>query len=227
LNKNRQTGHTEHKREGNVHANKALTYALGLRSDDRSNSSCCHIWGVGDAAYQEANAVVQNNSFYSCVANMVLLPTPLKAFTDTMPEVKAMLRICACRLYGWHCDHESQAGTIARIDAWGDWDAYPKSWPRGDAPVIPLGTVRLNDEIKGGAQRRGRQIRKGLATARRFYPREKVKAAPNYWKIPYDEATSTESNYIGGITPLAVLASHEPEFELNKLVKPDAIGQLH
>jgi hypothetical protein len=32
LNKNRQTGHTEHKREGNVHANKALARVLGLRS---------------------------------------------------------------------------------------------------------------------------------------------------------------------------------------------------
>jgi hypothetical protein len=31
MNKNRQTGHTEHKREGNLYANKALTHALGLR----------------------------------------------------------------------------------------------------------------------------------------------------------------------------------------------------
>lgn len=105
MNKNRQSGHTEHKREGNLYANKALTHALGLRSDDRPNWSCCHIWGVDDALYQESNAVVQDRRFFSCVANMVLLPMPLKAFTDTMPEVKAMLRICARNLYGWHCDH--------------------------------------------------------------------------------------------------------------------------
>lgn len=39
--------------------------------------------------------MVQDHQFYSCVANMVLLPAPLKAFTDAMPEVKAMLRVCS------------------------------------------------------------------------------------------------------------------------------------
>ncbi len=76
-----QTGQTEHKREGNVHANKALTSALGLSSDDRPNWSCCHIWGVDDGKYQVANVVVQDRLYFSCVANMVLLPSPLKAFT--------------------------------------------------------------------------------------------------------------------------------------------------
>ena len=51
---------------------------------------------------------------------MVLLPTPLKAFTDTMPEVKAMLRICGRSLYGWECDHESMKETNAALD---DWEA--------------------------------------------------------------------------------------------------------
>jgi hypothetical protein len=32
MNKDRQTGQIVHKREGNVHANKALTHALGLRA---------------------------------------------------------------------------------------------------------------------------------------------------------------------------------------------------
>jgi hypothetical protein len=129
MNKNRQSGHTEHKREGNVHANLALTHALGLRSDDRPNWSCCHIWGIDDALYQEANAIVQDRRFFSCVANMVLLPTPLKAFTDTMQDVKAMLRICARHLYGWHCDHEGAVEGLAIVEGWTDWSAYPESWP--------------------------------------------------------------------------------------------------
>ncbi|WP_395445490.1 hypothetical protein [Caulobacter sp. UC70_42] len=186
LNKNRQTGHTEHKREGNVHANKSLTYALGLRSDDRPNWSCCHIWGVDDPSYQEANAVVQDRRFFSCVANMVLLPTPLKAFTDTMPEVKAMLRICARNLYDWHCDHESLAETIAAIETWGDWDAYPKSWPRVQVPATPLGIVPLNDGIRKCAKRRLVQIRRDLADPGPHYPIEEVKAALAYWGIPLD-----------------------------------------
>ncbi|MGV9008453.1 hypothetical protein [Brevundimonas sp.] len=186
LNKNRQTGHTEHKREGNVHANKSLTYALGLRSDDRPNWSCCHIWGIDDPSYQEANAIVQDHRFFSCVANMVLLPTPLKAFTDTMPEVKAMLRICARHLYGWHCNHEGLADTISTIDAWGDWDAYPQSWPRAGAPSTPLGVVPLDEGIRKSAVRRLAQIQRDLATAGPHYPRDEVKAAIAYWTLSFD-----------------------------------------
>jgi hypothetical protein len=145
MNKNRQSGHTEHKREGNVHANLALTHALGLRSDDRPNWSCCHIWGIDDALYQEANAIVQDRRFFSCVANMVLLPTPLKAFTDTMQEVKAMLRICARYLYGWHCDHEGAAEGFAAIEGWTDWSAYPQSWPTAQRATLPKGGAKVDD----------------------------------------------------------------------------------
>lgn len=73
MNRNRQTGVSIHKSEGNTHANKALTLALGLRAGERPNWSCCHIWGVDDASYQVSNAVVQDRRFFSCVANMVLL----------------------------------------------------------------------------------------------------------------------------------------------------------
>jgi hypothetical protein len=154
MNKDRQTGQIVHKREGNVHANKALTHALGLRTDSRPNWSCCHIWGVDDASYQESNAIVQDRRFFSCVANMVLLPSPLKAFTDVMPEIKAMLRICASALYGWHCDHESAAGIVRGIKAWSDWSSYPKSWPTGSRPNTPLGVVKLDAGIKQSAERR-------------------------------------------------------------------------
>jgi hypothetical protein len=70
MNKNRATGHSVHKSEGNVHANKALTLALGLRSKHRPNWSCCHIWGIDDARYQLSNAIVMDRRFFSCVGNM-------------------------------------------------------------------------------------------------------------------------------------------------------------
>lgn len=183
MNKNRQSGHSEHKREGNVYANKSLTHALGFRSDDRPNWSCCHIWGVDDALYQESNAVVQDRRFYSCVANMVLLPTPLKAFTDTMPEVKAMLRICARNFYGWHCDHSSLTHSIASINAWADWGAYPASWPRDGSSSTPLGVAPISDRIRQSADRRLERIRSDLKTAGEYYPRDEVCDALHYWKI--------------------------------------------
>ena len=182
-NKNRQTSQTEHKREGNVHAAKALTSALGFRADDRPNWSCCHIWGVDDSTYQNANIVVQDPRYFSCVANMVLLPSPLKAFTDAMVEVKAMLRICARNLYDWHCDHAELAGAVALIDAWQDWDAYPASWPRTLGGGAPKGTMGLNQGIRDLAARRKDRIRRDLDQAGPFYPRASVLETLKYWKI--------------------------------------------
>jgi hypothetical protein len=184
LNKNRQTGVAVHKQEGNLYANKALTHALGLRSDDRPNWSCCHIWGVDDALFQSANAVVQDRRYYSCVANMVLLPTPLKAFTDAMSDVKAMIRICARHLYGWHCDHHSVSDGAAIIDGWIDWTAYPESWPTPLRPDSqPMGMIQPNDRIRTDVERRLSRIRRDLATAGPNYPKAEVLKVLDHWKI--------------------------------------------
>jgi hypothetical protein len=55
---------------------------------------------------------------FSCVASMVLLPTPLKAFTDTMPHVKVMLRICARNLYGWPNGQAEFDAANRALDKW-------------------------------------------------------------------------------------------------------------
>lgn len=181
MNKNRETGESVHKREGNLYANKALTQALGLRTNDRPNWSCCHIWGVDDATYATTNLVVQDAKFYSCVANLLLLPTPLKAFTDVMPEVKAMLRACAASNYGWRCDHPALASgddLAARSDP-----AYPASWPRRAADAPPPGTAPFTPGIEARATRRLAAIRRDLDHAGPHYPREQVLTALQYWNV--------------------------------------------
>lgn len=183
MNRNRETGNSAHKAEGNMYANKALTLALGLRQKQRPNWSCCHIWGVDDARYQLSNAVVMDRRFYSCVGNMVLLPTPLKAFTDTMPEIKAMLRICASNLYEWQCDHNDLLETNAALDSWTDWESYPPSWPTKPNEKLPLGVVELTQAIRNSAQNRLAAIRRKLEHAGNYYPRDEVRAALGYWKI--------------------------------------------
>lgn len=183
MNTNRQTRLSVHKSEGNIHANKALTLALGLRSDERPNWSCCHIWGVDDELYQVSNSVVQDRRFFSCVANMVLLPTPLKAFTDVMAEVKEMLRVCALHLYGWSCDHEEVSHVSTEIMNWAGWDAYPESWPKPGRVSLPLGTVPFSERIKIAADSRMAAIRKDLASAGPYYPREEVTKVLAYWNI--------------------------------------------
>lgn len=183
MNTTKSTNTTVHKREGNRYANMALTLALGLTKATRPNWSCCHIWGSDDPTYQTGNAIVQDRRFYSCVANMVLLPTPLKAFTDVMPEVKTMLRICAQNLYGWTCDHPSVSVTAIQLETWQEWDAYPSSWPRHPNENLPLGLVQLTPKISKAAHARLNRIKKDLANAGRHYPVEAVRAALAYWKI--------------------------------------------
>ncbi len=183
LNTNRRTGVSIHKPEGNVYANQALTLAVGLKKKLRPNWSCCHIWGIDDATYQLSNDVVMDRRFYSCIGNMVLLPTPLKAFTDTMPEIKAMLRICARNLYGWQCDHDKLLATNVALDEWTDWSAYPTSWPRSPNEKLPLGLVPLTPDIRASAEKRLADIRYDIEHAGSFYPRQEVRDAMVYWHI--------------------------------------------
>lgn len=183
LNKNRKREAPIHKFEGNVHANEALTLALGLRKKQRPNWSCCHVWGLDDPTFQQSNHVVCDRRFFSCVANMVLLPTPLKAFTDAMPEIKTMLRICARNLYDWECEHECLDGLRENLGQWADWNSYPESWPRVRNERLPLGTMPLTATIEKAAAKRKQEIRRDLQFAGPYYPREGVRAALDYWKI--------------------------------------------
>jgi len=127
--------------------------------------------------------VVQDRRFFSCVANMVLLPTPLKAFTDVMTEVKMMLRVCALHLYGWSCDHEEVSGIAGQVAEWANWEAYPESWPKPDRASLPIGTVKFSARIKGSADRRKAAIHEDLASAGPHYPRDEVRTVLDYWKI--------------------------------------------
>ncbi|HWZ44982.1 MAG TPA: hypothetical protein VNW97_16020 [Candidatus Saccharimonadales bacterium] len=184
MNKNRRTSQSAHKSEGNTHANKALTLALGLRSRLRPNWSCCHIWGVDDSSYQLSNVIAMDRRFFSCVGNMVLLPTPLKAFTDTIPEIKVMLRICARNLYGWACEHDGALAANIALDNWKDWQSYPQSWPRTPHEKHPLGVMALSTTIRASAKKRLASILHDLEHAGVYYPRDEVRAALAYWKIP-------------------------------------------
>lgn len=56
----RASGERYQKVEGNVYANKALCLALGISKFERTNWSCCHIWGLDDPKFQKANTVVSD-----------------------------------------------------------------------------------------------------------------------------------------------------------------------
>lgn len=182
-NTNRISRQAIHKFEGNGRASDALTLALGMKRRQRPNWSCCHIWGVDDPTFQLSNSVVQDSRFFSCVANMVLLPTPLKAFTDALPEIKAMLRICAANLYDWKCEHQDLQTIQLTLQSWDDWESYPASWPKSPHERLPLGTVPLSPTIRVSAEKRLSEIRRDLREAGPHYPREQVMTTLSYWSV--------------------------------------------
>ena len=74
--------------------------------------------------------------------------------------------------------------TVAVIDHWGDWGAYPVSWPRGSGDgKLPPGVVPLNNDIRTDAVRRLARIRQDLKDAGQHYPRDQVREALAYWKV--------------------------------------------
>ena len=112
---------------------------------------------------------------------MVLLPTPLKAFTDIVPEVKTMLRICARNAYGWQCDHEEMESINVALDSWDEWTDYPKSWPREPGLSIPMGTMPINPDIRESANRRWRRIQSDMENAGPHFPRDSIRETLTYW----------------------------------------------
>jgi hypothetical protein len=74
MNKDRETGYSVHKGEGNVHTNEALTLALGLRKNLRPNWSCCHIWGIDDPIFQPSNLVVMDRRYFPALATWYCSP---------------------------------------------------------------------------------------------------------------------------------------------------------
>lgn len=127
------TGVTAEKFEGNVAALNALVAALDVAAPKPKNWTVCHIWGYDDPSFAQGSSVVQNPRYFSCVANTVWLPTSLKGFTDTLPEIKAMLRVCSFHLYGWACEHEAVAAQAEQVRSGWTPPDYPRLSRQTDA----------------------------------------------------------------------------------------------
>lgn len=179
------TGRTEDKFETNGGALQTLVAALDVASPKPKNWTVCHVWGYDDPAFAQQSGVVQDPRYFSCCANMVWLPTSLKGFTDTLPEIKAMLRVCAFHLYGWACEHHSVAVQAAQVRTGWIPQHYPKIWPAGKEPVrLPPGTAPFTSRIRDRIQKRKDRIRSDLANAALTnYPRAEVEEVLKFWKV--------------------------------------------
>lgn len=181
-NTNRATGRVTEKFEPNIKAATAFVKALGVRKP--GNWTVCHIWGVDDPKFQTSNHVVRDPRFYSCVANMVWLPTPLKGFTDAVPEIKLMLRTCAFHLYGWVCEHPDVASQAAEVKSGSIPNGYPLEWPAPGRGILPPGTAPFSRKVEAAIANRKRELARLLADASlTHFPREQVMEVLAFWKI--------------------------------------------
>jgi hypothetical protein len=188
-NKRKSTGVISDKFEGNVAALSALVAALGVANPKPKNWTVCHIWGYDDDSFAQRSNIVQDMRYFSCVANMVWLPTALKGFTDSLPEIKEMLRVCAFHLYGWACEHQSVESQAVKIRSGWTPTYYPDSWPNIDRPnLLPPGTAPFTDRIKKEIAKRKRKIKLDIDNAAFInYPRAEVEDVLRFWKIEFKD----------------------------------------
>ena len=164
------------KYEGNTKANQTIARALGTPSKSRPHWTTCHIWGNDDSSFVSDYSEVNDPRYYSCPANMVLLPTPIKAFTDSVPEMKAALRLAAYQLYGFL----PEGREIPGAEEAGEW--LPNGWDRGEVSGIRC----LSPRIETSARKRANKILDGYNQSPGNYPHAQVKRVMDYWakKIP-------------------------------------------
>lgn len=184
-NTKKATGVKADKFEGNVSALKSLILALGVTSPKPKNWTVCHIWGYDDPTFALQSSIVKDPRYFTCVANMVWLPTPLKGFTDAVPDIKNILRVCSYYLYGWVCEHESVTADANKIRSGWIPDSYPNSWPSPSNPkLLPAGVATFSDLIDQRIRKQKYEIKKSLNNLDFLhYPRDEVQQVLNFWKI--------------------------------------------
>jgi hypothetical protein len=172
----------QHKVEGNVQAAKALIAALGTKKV--ANWTVCHIWGYDDAAFATSGSIVRDRRFYSCVGNMIWLPTPLKGFTDAVPEIKFLLRTCAFHLHGWACEHDDSFEQATKIKSGYLPPNYPNEWPTAVRRCNPPGTAPFSEKVAAAIKKRKSELERLLdAPNLEHFPRDEVTAVLKFWNV--------------------------------------------
>lgn len=170
--------------ETNFKGQETLDKALGIAPERRKNWTCCHIWGYSDETFQ-SESLTTDPRYYTCPANMVQLPTPLKALTDSMPAVQLAIRVCVWNTYGWSPDAED-APQADLVRSGQIPEGYPETWPTTPG-AMPPGVQPVTAQIRRAIAKRRRDIRRNLDQHKRGelpqFPAEQVLRVLNYWRI--------------------------------------------
>jgi hypothetical protein len=179
-----ESGRGVPKLEENIRAANAFVSALGICGAKPRNWTVCHVWGYDDEGFVAPSNIVKDPRYYSCIGNMVWLPTPLKGFTDAVPEIKRMIRTCAFHTYGWACEYRDSLAEAELIRQGLIPDQYPDTWPTATRRVLPNGTAPFSACVVAAIEKKKREFRRMLAdTALAHYPREQVREVLLFWRV--------------------------------------------
>jgi hypothetical protein len=151
----------EQRRESNERAHWTIHTAVGGK---KSNWTCCHIWGYSDPTFQVKGGPTYNPRYYTCLPNLVLLPTPVKTLTDSMPEVQQAPRVCSWYVFGWTPDPADAPEAELVRSGWVP-EHYPSAWPRKHGANTPTGLVQATPSILEKTRRRKAEIADELRRA--------------------------------------------------------------
>jgi hypothetical protein len=184
-NTRKSTQQTTDKFEGNGSTARALTAALDVAPPRPRNWTVCHLWGYDDPEFKSAESVVKDPHYFTCLANMIWLPTPLKGFTDAVPQVKSILRTCSFYLYGWVCEHETVKAQAQVVSSGVIPEGYPDDWPApGRLDLRPIGMAPFTPELEARIETRKSEIRWMLNDhSLAYFPRDEVRRVLDFWKI--------------------------------------------
>jgi hypothetical protein len=174
--------------ETNSRASWTINTAVGGKNP---NWTCCHVWGYSDSTFQEKGSLTYDPRYYTCLPNLVLLPTPVKALTDSMPEVQQALRVCSWHLYGWTPDPaEAKEAELIR-SGWAP-ENYPSDWPRKRGASAPPGLVQATSTILAKSRARKAEIadelRRADAGELLHYPADSVRRILLAWSSQASES---------------------------------------
>ncbi|HWW24902.1 MAG TPA: hypothetical protein VNZ85_03290 [Caulobacter sp.] len=178
------SGRGVRKVEENIRAGSALIEALGVKPPKPKNWTVCHIWGYDDESFAGRSSIVQDPRFYSCIGNMTWLPTPLKGFTDAVPQIKQCLRVCAFHLYGWACEHEDASIAAEEVRSGDVPSFYPEDWPAPGRERLPPGTAPYTERVRHSIAKRKAKILQQLQNLDlQLYNHDEVRQVLNFWRI--------------------------------------------